>query len=290
MPAPIVLVIFALFLSCNKSIDPIYGDHNPLQGGNQVAEYHIPLYDPYYPPHFPFLFKKIYDHTGENLQEIQCSFWNDQAPASPECNCRGGVFLSELYHDFLVRHDGRKIFLLNKFPYFGIFTPNPIPLPDTVAVITLDDKGRAGSCRANFELNLLNINTEVGETQYYIYKNDRLFAIKTIEDNRGTLIDTINYDKYGNILSFNGNTYQYDYSRKARLQFYCDDLMGNDDTFYLLEYLGFFPEITSPVNIRTHVEAITFHGDLSNHQFDAEGRLTGYDFYEKISIVWTQPR
>ena len=94
------------------------------------------------------------------------------------------------------------------------------------------------------------------------------------------------YDKFGNILSFNGNTYQYDYSRKAKQQFYCDDFMGNCEPFYLLQYLGFFPEVNNPPNIRTHVETTVFHGDLTNHKFDHEGKLIGYDFYEPVSVAW----
>ncbi len=63
--------------------------------------------------------------------------------------------------------------------------------------------------------------------------------------------------------------------------------MGNFDTYYLLQYMGFFPEVTNPVNVRIHGEAGVFHGDIKDHQFDSEGKLISYVFEESdVSIVW----
>ena len=99
--------------------------------------------------------------------------------------------------------------------------------------------------------------------------------------------DTIRYDNYGNVLSIGTMTYQYDYSKRPRQQFYCDDFMGDDEPFYLLQYLGYFPEINSPVNLRTYTSAVVFRGPLTNHQFDGEGRLISYDLASTpVTITW----
>jgi hypothetical protein len=194
----------------------------------------------------------------------------------------------EFYHDFIVEQKGRMIYLVNK-------QTNKAGTPDTVARITLNEKGRAISCAANSELDPdAMLNPAV--TEYYIYKNDRVIAVRS--DYKGlsasiphevfeyTIIDSLTYDKYGNILTFNHNSYQYDYNRKAKQQFYCDDFMGSDEPFYVLQYLGFFPEVNCPPNVRTLVETEVFSGDLSNHRFDSKGRLIGYNFYLPITITW----
>ena len=99
--------------------------------------------------------------------------------------------------------------------------------------------------------------------------------------------DTIRYDNYGNVLSHGTTRYQYDYSKKPRQQFYCDDFMGADESFYLLQYLGYFPELNNPVNLRTYTYTEEFSGPLTDHQFDGEGRLISYEFESSpVTITW----
>jgi hypothetical protein len=91
-------------------------------------------------------------------------------------------------------------------------------------------------------------------------------------------------------LSFASNTYEYDYSKKGKEQFYSEDYQGNDWPFYLLQYLGFFPEVNSPVNIRTHIVGSgDYYGSFFNHTFDAEGKLISYDFGNPPGTVGDPP-
>jgi hypothetical protein len=159
-----------------------------------------------------------------------------------------------------------------------------------VARITLNKEGRAISCAATGALNP-DYFENPAIIENYKYKNDRIIAVKSDYFSQSgivlaSLVDSVHYDNKGNISSFAGNSYQYDYTQKVKQQFYCDDFMGSHEPFYLLQYLGFFPEVNSPENVRTHVETVVFKGDLTNHQFDGNGRLTSYDFYLPITISW----
>ena len=261
-----------LLASCRKALDFHHEFPNPLTSEYQVVEYHIPLYDEAYPPRFPFLFKKTYDPTGRSVSEIECSFWDAQSPSQ--------LFLDEFYHHFKVVQRGRIICLINvQLPKSNI--------PDTVMKVTLNKEGRPESSWASGELNP-DAMSNPAVTEYYTYNNDRVVVVRSDYAGRPapTYVDSIYYDTYGNVTSFLGNTYQYDYSRKIKQQFYCDDFMGGDEPFYLLQYLGYFPEVNSPTHLRIHVNTTIFHDDLTNHRFDGEGRLIGYDFYEPITITW----
>src|SRR5882762_8419968 len=65
--------IFSLFISCQKSRDTIDFFRNPLEGGCQVAEYHIAFFDD--PVRAVFPFKKTFDASGKIVKEIECVFW-----------------------------------------------------------------------------------------------------------------------------------------------------------------------------------------------------------------------
>ena len=261
-----------LLASCRKGLDLLHEFPNPLTSDYQVAEYHIPLYDEAYPPRFPCLFKKKYDASGKTVREIECSFVDDQPPSQ--------LFLDEFYHHFKVEQRGRMVYLINvQLPKTNI--------PDTVMKVTLNNHGRPESCWANGELNPDAMHNPA-ITEYYTYKNDKIIVVRSDYAGRQapTYVDSLHYDAYGNVISFIDNSYQYDYSRKVKQQFYCDDFMGGDEPFYLLQYLGYFPEVNSPTHLRTHVVTTVFRGDLTNHRFDGQGRLIGYDFYVPITITW----
>jgi hypothetical protein len=54
--------------------------------------------------------------------------------------------------------------------------------------------------------------------------------------------------------------------------------MGGELPFYLLEYLGYFPEVSSPPNVLISVNNVADDaGVFINHKFDSEGRLIGFD-------------
>lgn len=276
LPVLIIITASLLFSSCRKITDWIDESHNPLRGGCQVAEYHVPWYDHYYPD-LPFLFKKIYDQSGKIVQEIDCGFWRVRRP---------DLQLKEI-HYLLVQQKGKKIYLFNKNSI------NNKGLHDTAATITLNNEGRPDSCTISAELNDVRGN-DYGEIEHFIYQNRRVAIIQNTSItpySHGiplTYNDSLNYDSQGNYLGLNDSiSIKYDYSKTAKRQFCIDDLMGREGGFYLLQYLGYFPEVTSPVNVRSYVNAAVFDGDLTDHTFDAEGKLTSYLFVgNKVTIVW----
>lgn len=265
LPGVGVAAIIALFFSCNKLNEL----HNLLPDCD-VSAYTLTRFQQNpYGGVTPVLFTKTYDKFGKMATEIDFTFWD--ALLIPQFHA----------HQLLITSNGQKLFLLDK--------NNP---HDTVVTIVLNNEGRPESCESNNELND-SYGDAHGELEKYVYKNNRVIAIKSTDPAAGegeglitSHTDSIHYDSHGNVSSFGDNSYQYDYTKKAKQQFYCDDLMEFDDGFYLLQYLGFFPEVTSPVNIRTHVNAVVFTGDITSHQFDGEGKLTGYGFAGGVTIAW----
>jgi hypothetical protein len=268
--------IFMLFNSCTKDV-PFQNFFNPLIGGCQVAEYHVAQFDPLFPTPPPYLFRKTFDASGRIVKEIDCNFTNDILPAD---------LLSSTLH-LKIGQKGWVVYLIKEESLKA-------DLPDTVVRIYLNEKGRPDSC-----IGGPGSDPQAGsgsfEKEYYTYKDNRVTNVKSnitfIGGGAHIFFDgtnTVKYDNYGNPLSFGANSYTYDYTRKARQQFYCDDFMGIESDFYLLQYLGFFPEVTSPVNVRTGVNTGSdTGGPLTDQRFDGEGRLIGYAIdYTPVSITW----
>jgi hypothetical protein len=276
---PVILAtatIFMLFNSCMKDVSS-GSFFDPLVGGCQVAEYHVAMFDPLFPTPPPYLFRKTFDPSGRIVQEIDCNFTNDILPAN---------LLSSTLH-LKIGQKGWVVYLTGADSLKGNF-------PDTVMRIYLNEQGRPDSC-----IGGPGSDPQAGpgsfEKEYYTYKDNRVTEVKmntTYDFGTSTAsfesTDTVKYDRYGNPLSFGTNSYTYDYTRKARQQFYCDDFMGIESNFYLLQYLGFFPEVTSPVNVRTGVTTGSdTGGPLTDQQFDAEGRLIGYEIdFIPVTITW----
>jgi hypothetical protein len=268
--------IVMLFNSCIKDI-PFGNSINPLVGGCQVAEYHVAQFDALFPTPPPYLFRKTYDPSGRIVQEIDCNFTNDILPTD--------LLSTTLY--LKIAQKDRVVFLIKKDTLKAA-------LSDTLVRIYLNENGRPDSCIGG-PGSEPQAPPGSFEKEYYTYKDNRVTVVKMnitfviggsafSEDGA----DTVKYDKYGNPSSFGGMSYTYDYTRKARPQFYCDDYMGNESNFYLLQYLGYFPEVTSPVNVRTGVNTGgDTGGPLYDQRFDAEGRLIGYTLDAlPVSITW----
>src|SRR5882762_4268029 len=117
--------IFSLFISCQKSRDTIDFFRNPLEGGCQVAEYHIVFADD--PVRVVFPFKKTFDASGKIVKEIECVFWPEIGPSS----VTGPLF----HFNFKIEQHGLMIFFINKE-----ITNDGIP--DTVVKVTLNNEGR----------------------------------------------------------------------------------------------------------------------------------------------------
>jgi hypothetical protein len=272
--APFAFAVL-LILSCNKRIDLF---PNPLTQGCQVAEYHVGLYDLYYPDTTAWLFRKTYNASGRIPVAIECFFTDDVSPQA--------IFFPEFDHFLGIVQDGRRIFFMNQKAGF----------PDTVATLWLNEEGRPASCVANSELV---VDRGIPVTELYHYNRKKqiiavssIYGLTSIPPDPFTTVDSVNYDGQGNPLSFRGNSYQYDYSKKAGQQFYCDDFMDGDDPFYLLEYLGFFPELTNPPNPRIflHQSSDGFVGPVNQQAFDSQGKLIGYHFGPgagiPVKIIW----
>ena len=273
------IALFFLFNSCGKEF-PQKGFFNPLIGGCQVAEYHVPQFDAYFTSTPPYLFRKTFDPSGKIVKRMACGFANDNVPQS----------LSSYLLDLTIMQRDRRVFLIRADSGKAV-------VPDTLFTIYLNREGRPDSC-----IGRPGSNPEAGaahEWEYYYYKDDRIQVIKhtTFHELEGGYsysgTDTIRYDKYGNPVSYGFNRYTYDYTRKVGQKFYLDVFMGIESNFYVLQYLGFFPEINNPPNIRTseiNLDA-SETGALGNQQFDAQGKLTSFGYPDgKTTITWNCSR
>lgn len=243
------LLTLITFNSCYK-IDWIGG--NPPPNKNYQVEQCISTM---YTPNHPYLFVKSYSGSSIYPSAINASFFNVISP-------------DNLFHYNL------RIVNKGSFIYFLNFD-NAL---DTIYTVKMNEKNRPMVSYGIEDLNSFR----------YEYKNNRLVSIYWGLCNTCNTRDTCIYDNVGNILSIfenssmQGYTYQYDYSRKGKYQFYMDELKRVNNGFTLLSYLGLFPEL-NPINIRTHVNLGSspsqgfWSRSLFNHQFDDKGRLVKYD-------------
>jgi hypothetical protein len=265
--------VLTLFVSCSKDF-PRDGFFNPLIGGCQVAEYHISQFDGFFPAPPPYLFRNSFDPTGKIVTGIDCSFTNDILPET----------LPTFTLHLTVAQKANIVFLI--IPPTGPDNNTS----DTVGRIYLNRSGRPDSCVGGPGIDPFEPLTPT--TEQYYYKNNRLLAVKDIATFPSFVwvsTYTITYDKLGNPLSFANNSYQYDDSRRAGQQFYCDDFMEFDREFYLLQYLGFFPEINNPPNLRTRVVNVDVpQGEaIESPTFDPEGKLISYGtLFGTSTITW----
>ena len=255
---PLTVMVLAASLfnwSCSK-INWKDIDHPQQVSKCDVAEYHRPTYDQY-DLGFPFLFKKKYDKSGKKVEEIDCTFDNVTPPE----------FL--IHFVLLLQQKGQRLYLLDKNN-----------ANDTVMKASLNNKGKVEYYETNGSLDWTNATTHT--FAYFFYKNNRLVFLKYgSSGSQGDYSseDSLHYDPQGNILAFGSNFFEYDYTRTAAAQFYIDGIMeGHINGFYLLQYLNFFPEVTSPPNVRSFGDIGIYAGYYDNQTFDAEGKLTGYRF------------
>ncbi len=256
--------VLAIFCACKKSIPA-----SLIPPRNQetllVDEYLSPQYDAALLD-FPLLFKKKYTSSGK-LSEMDFSFDDTFVAAD------------SLEHDFSIVQKGLKVYLLK------VTDPS-----DTGVVITLNGQGRVTSCHITQEINDIHRQAEM---EYFYYKGGRIWYIKTVPDANadnfyGPSVDTVYFDNHGNPAAFGPNTYQYDYTRRVNFQFYIDDQMESVLGYYVCQYLGYFPEVTSPPNLRIHVQADEFNLTLLDYQFDPAGRMISYEYsiFGGVTIVW----
>jgi len=250
--------------SCRKDSGPI-PPQNPLSSEYQVVEYHRADFDDVNEPVKIFPFKKIY--SGKTVVEIDGSY--DFPIGLSFYNHYG-------YREAAVSQKGRMVYLIDKHNLKN-------GGPDTLLKITLNAKGRPESSIADstwFPPGGFG-NFNVNET--YSYKDNRLVAVSRQRINSGYYAgnspetDSLVYDQYGDLLSFNGNSYEYDYTHPAKQQFYCEGWQNDHEGFQYLEYLGYFPEVTNPPYIMTQYTNAEGPEKLFDHTFDNRGRLISWD-------------
>ncbi len=209
------------------------------------------------------LFQKTYDAQGKNVTEIECVFFE---PFSSIGLTSSPSSLYGVQHDLLVSKSGSSLILRDKNN-----------LADTAMVVLLNKDGRPVSSITSLVGNITD-SYHYGDTENYTYKGGRIFSVQSI---RFQQVDTVGYDSLGNLLSFAGNTYIYDYYRRASESFYITDYQALFHGYYLLQYLGYFPEVTNTTNIRSTVSNSFLRdaGNLVGEQYDPEGRVVGFGTY-----------
>jgi len=245
-----------LFISCNKIDWRPPTDCEVQQFGQPGGIlYSGPSLGPY-----PYLFSKTFDRDG-NVETID-------------------AYLFSLGIDFNLKAR----FSLKGQTLYCLQRDN---IADTFMIVQLNAKGRP--VKAVETRSPAPSNPVVSAMQYdFTYNKNRLFSITAKNRFTSYSPDTCTYDNAGNLVNL-GRTdnYEYDLTQKPKQQFYFD--AENTGSFFyglhFLEYLNFFPEITSPVNVRTkHRVGRSFNGtyflnyDLVNHKFDAKGKLISYDY------------
>ncbi|HEY0680577.1 MAG TPA: hypothetical protein VGD17_19990 [Chitinophagaceae bacterium] len=226
-------------------------------------------YHSQFDPDIPYLFRKNYDPAGR-VKEIDAYFW--------------GIARTPLHFRASIRYKG----LIVQF----IDADKP---QDTLMTLWINSKGRPVKALENIAMYKGRGGPFQGiqhPLKYdFSYKDDKLWVIKS-DFTDFISIDTCKYDESGNILSMvheptnpQGDLFRYDLSREANQQFYMDlrELNSFLTGFNLLLYLQYFPELTSPPNVRTshHVGLVnppigSFRW-LFNHQFDNDRKLIRYD-------------
>jgi hypothetical protein len=276
---PVILTICATLSLCAcKKGDAALIKTALSQPYRNVAEYQAVIGGNNPASSYPVLFKNTYDPSGKTVKEIACNFY-DGFP---------GFVGNEPqdFLDFIVVRNGSSLFLLNKSN-----------TGDTAMQVSFNSQGRP-EASITYPVGGIDDNYSTAlETENFTYVNDRIFSVTT----DGTKTDTVGYDSVGNVLSFAGNVYLYDYYRKATQTFYINDLEDRDHAYYLLQYLGYFPEVTSTVNIRINFTDARASVNLDYEQFDADGRVinfsaaylpgynNGYNGRGGAVITWNTP-
>jgi len=204
----------------------------------------------------PYLYNKNYDPNGRIVEQIDFTFYAVGVPA--------------IKH-YLVRHSQKKLLFVDMDN-----------LMDTVMIVQFNAFMRPETIITGGPLFNLQIK--------FFYKNNRLDSIRFSDPFGGYKCE---YDDNGNILAIKqfslghgqyvGTFYQYDYSKRIKLQVYHDEAVGEVNfPFVILQYLDLFPELNpknARIRSRVGLEVGPHISDfiLSNHMVDADGKLISYE-------------
>jgi hypothetical protein len=225
-----------------------------------VAQYSLNM-GGYPTPNIATLFQKTYDAEGKAVTEIECVFFEPHAFLD-------GPSSYGPQHDLLVYKNDSSLILRDKSN-----------MTDTAMIVLFNKEGRPASSITSSVGNLTDSHTHFADTETFVYKGGRIFSVKTVDFQEE--VDTVRFDSLGNLLSFAGNTYIYDYYRQATESFYMMDYQPRIHGYYLLQYLGYFPEVTNTTNIRSALSNSSLFEavNLAQEQYDSEGRVIGFDTY-----------
>lgn len=183
----------------------------------------------------------------------------------------GGVITSNL--DLDIKRSGRTLTVYKA----GSST-------ESILIITLNNNRKVVSAVAGTASDINFLPTQ------FSYENGNLASMKmtngTVETasrfhySNGNIVKVEDIDASGNI---SGQVqYEYDLSTKASKQLYLEETRNfNWNTFTLLQYLGYFPEL-DPTHLRTRTKVlwannyVAFDAKLQNHRVE-NGRLVSYE-------------
>lgn len=181
----------------------------------------------------------------------------------------------------------------NQMVYLQCKTSN-----DTIMVLWLNATGKV--VKAEEKSGLLSADYTVLRSFEFTYNSDNKLQQYVAEDRLyppipRRFIMPVEYDANGNCTKCSNTSFTYDLTRTAKKQFYYDseDLATSWLGVKLLQYLDYFPEITSPTNIRIFTKAgsedsyVFARTALTDHQLDADGKLISYKAgTQTIPIFW----
>ena len=156
---------------------------------------------------------------------------------------------------------------------------------DTAMVIWLNNAGRITKAeeKSGFKYTYPTVPTVY---QFTYDSNNRLqeYTVNIFSSIPQNHVVKPAYDANGNCTKIQTAEFTYDLTRTAKKQFYFEDTELINSSwlgFKLLEYLNYFPEITSPKNIRINSKImagtyVLLNFDLQDHQFDSDGKVISY--------------
>jgi hypothetical protein len=183
--------------------------------------------------------------------------------------------------NLVVKYQGNKVFLLDEWNQ-----------TDTVVIATFDNANRLTSIAQG------NAPNERLVSAQFSYSSGKLSNISF--DFVGKFELNAHYDAYGNVTSLEdpsgtnqGFFYTYDVSVKAKQQFYSDEFLGDAyNTLYLAQFMRWLPDL-EPVHKRITSQIrgedyILYSADLTNHVYDAKGKLISYqtDEFTTFTNLW----
>ena len=183
----------------------------------------------------------------------------------------GGVITSNL--DLDIKRQGRTLTVYKA----GSST-------ESILVITLNNNRKVISAVAGTVADINFLPTEFtyenGSLSSMKMKNGSVETMSRFHYSNGNIIKVEDVDAAGNI---SGQVqYEYDLGVKAAKQLYLEETRNfNWNTFTLLQYLGYFPEL-DPSNLRTRTKVlwannyVVFDAKLQNHRVE-NGRLVSYE-------------